>query len=57
MLAYGTGLANQAGIAACVLVSSAIADVSLLTSMWFGPLVLWAFGALYLISGLARERR
>lgn len=55
MLAYGVGLANQAGIAGCVLLSSAIADVDLLGSMWFGPAVLWGFGVVYVTSGMGRS--
>lgn len=55
MLAYGSGFGSFAGVALCVLCSSALADGSLLAGVLFGPIVLWAFAAVYFTSRLARK--
>jgi hypothetical protein len=53
-MAYGANLGSQSGLALCFLASSAIADVNLTASMFFGPCVLWGFGAMYFATRLSR---
>jgi len=54
MLAYGAFIANVLGISVCVLASSAVADLNLTASMFFGPGVFWLFLVLYYARGLHR---
>lgn len=56
MLAYGSSLGNMLGIALCIFVSSVIADYDLMLSLFFGPAILWLFGALYYTTKLSREK-
>ena len=53
LLAYGSSLGNVVGISLCLLLSSLLADRSLLLSLLFGPAVLWLFGACYFTTRLA----
>jgi len=54
MLAYGANLGSAILMSGCVFVSSAIADANLTAAMFFGPCVLWGFGAMYAASRLSR---
>ncbi|NLF31941.1 MAG: MFS transporter [Planctomycetes bacterium] len=53
MMPYGSSLGSFAVMAACIFLSSVIADRSLALSLYFGPAVLWAFGATYLLAARA----
>lgn len=55
LLDFGTALGNALGIAACVYISSALAETNLNFAMIFCVAVLWFFGLLYYLSPLARR--
>lgn len=52
MMPYGSALGNYVVMGLCILGSSMIADHNLWLAMFFGPAVLWLFGAMYLIRWL-----
>jgi|GEM_PF-5817453 len=55
LLDFGTALGNALGIAACVYISSVLAEINLDIAMFFCVAVLWLFGILYYLSPLARH--
>ena len=55
LLDFGTALGNALGIAACVYLSSFIAEISLDWAMIFCVAVLWLFGLVYYASPLAHK--
>ncbi len=57
MLAYGSYLGSNLGVALCILVSSRLADASLTWAVAFGPAVMALFGLVYALSPLARLPR
>jgi len=57
MMPYGSALGNTLGVSLCLFASGALADANLTAAMFFGPAVLWGFGAAYFASPLSREKQ